>query len=181
MNKKLLALFLVAPLVLASLAMAYQQTSTTQTTSASVGVNEFISITLSDPAGDVEVAFGDLNPDDADKPDLEQSTGTTTPAITVTNDAVSNVDIEVDVKGTDFGGPGANTIAVSAVTYDDDGDPSQTTETGQAETAMATGYPSPSYYTGVMPGSSVGFWFFIDVPSAQWAGDYTSTFTFRGQ
>lgn len=178
MKRKVLV-FIVSLLILTSVVGVVMAESDEANTGATVIVNEFVSITLSDPTGDIEVDFDALDPGTDDNPDLEQSTGQTTAAITVTNDVVSNVDVNVDVKGTVFS-DGTNTIAVSQVTYDDDGDASQGTETGSAETPLATDYPETPYYSNVAPENSVGFWFFLNVPTSQTAGTYTSTFYFEG-
>ena len=168
-------LFGIVLLVLAG--MVY---SVEQFTLASVDVNTFVSITLSDPVGSAEVDFSALNPGVNNNPDLEQ-TGVAG-AIKVTNDAVSNTNIKVDVKGTNFNSVSTGaSIAVGQVTYDDDNTPSQGVETAKAETTLATTYPGVAYYTGVTPSSAVDFWFFLDVPSGQTAAtDYSSTFTFQG-
>lgn len=152
-----------------------------QDVGATVAVNEFLSVTLSDPVAPVDVAFGPLDQGDLDKPDLEQSVGR--PAITMTNDPVSNVDVNIDVKGTDFSSASTGaTIAVGAVTYDDDDIPSESVEMPNVEATLLTTYPGTPYYSGVTPSNSVGFWFFMDVPTPQKAAtDYTSTFTFRAQ
>lgn len=148
------------------------------TTTASVNVNQFVSITLTDPNSD-GVNFGSTNPGINDIRDTGQTNATA--AIRVTNDAVSNVDINVNVKGIDFVGTPSGTILVGSVTYDDDNGPSEVGETSpKAETVLATTYPGTDYYTSISPGSNADFWFFLDVPSSQAAASYTSTFTFKG-
>lgn len=144
---------------------------------ASLAVPPMVSITITD-AGTSGVNFGSIDPGTTDVGDADQ--GASTPAIIVTNDAVSNFNIKVNVKGTDFSGTPSGTLTVDHVTYDDDNTPSEVSETGKAETALDTTYPVTDYYTGITPGSDADFWFFIDVPSDQYAADYSSTFTFYG-
>lgn len=172
--KKFLVLGIVI-LVLVGLVYSVEQSAT-----ASVDVNELISITLSDPAGAVEVDFGAKNPGTNNNPDLEQTVSAG--AIKVANDAVSNVDINVSVKGTDFASASTGaSILSSKVTYDDDSAASQGVETGKTETTLLNVYSASPYYTNVVPSSAVDFWFFLDVPSGQKAAaDYISTFTFKG-
>jgi len=173
--KIFLVIAAVMALIMASFGLAAVDT---QTAGASVTVNEFVSITLTDP-GDSGVNFGSSNPGVDNNPDAAQDTAQVTPAITVTNDDISNVNVNVDVKGIDFAGTPSGTITVGQATYDDDGTADEGSETGQAETVLATAYGS-SYHAAVAPSSSVGFWFFLDIPSGQTAATYSSTLTFQG-
>ena len=148
---------------------------------ASVTVNEFVSITLTD-AGSPGVNFGSSDPGVNNNPDAAQDTAQVTPAIGVTNDAISNVNVNIDVKGTVFNGSPSGTMAVSQATYDDDGTADENPEVigPLDETVLATTYPGTPYYSAVTPGDSVGFWFFLDIPTGQAAAsDYQGTFTFQ--
>jgi len=151
----------------------------TQTASATVTVNEFVSITLID-AGDAGVIFGSKDPNTNNNPDVAQDTAQVTPAISVKNEAVSNVDVNVDVKGTAFGGSPSGSMAVGQATYDDDGTLGEGTEVDQSDAVLLIDYPGTPYYSAIAPDSSVGFWFFLDIPTGQTAATYTSTFTFQG-
>ena len=149
---------------------------------AKVTVNTFLSVTVTDTESN-GIVFGSLNPNTFNNPDLAQDTAQTTPAVTVANDAVSNININVDVRGTDFVSTSDNTkiISVGQVTYDDDGAADEDSEVPLVETVLTTNYPVTPYYSAVVPGSSVGFWFFLDVPCGQAAAsDYESTFSFEG-
>ena len=144
---------------------------------ASVTVNEFVSITLTDP-GVPGVKFGSGDPGNSDIPDVAKGAGT--PAIRVTNDVISNVDVKVNVKGTNFTDGNSNNFAAGQATYDDDELASEGGETGKPETTLANDYPVSDYYTGIAPGSDADFWFFLDIPTSQAAATYTSTLTFQG-
>lgn len=85
-----LALTLIA--LMAAPVMADQEQSTT----ASVSVNEVVSITLSD-AGASGINFGSLNQGDTDEGDLDQSDGT--PAIAVVVESETNVNVDIGIKG----------------------------------------------------------------------------------
>jgi len=163
----------IMSLVLMSVAMAVLDEASA---GASVTVNTFVSITLTD-AGSPGVNFISSNPGDNDVNDTAQTNAV--PAIRVTNDAISNVNVKVDVKGTDFADNGNNFVAGQA-TYDDDGAATEVSETGKVETALANTYPGTGYYTAITPTSSADFWFFLDIPSGQAAGTYSNTLTFRG-
>lgn len=169
----LVSVLLILGIVSVAIAATFQESAVT----ASASVNQFVSITLTD-AGVAGVNFGSLDPGTSDTPDAAQTS--VIPAIKVTNDVVSNVNIKVNAKGTDFSDGGVNSFGAGQATYDDDNIPSQGVETGKAETALANAYPGVDYYTGIAPGSNAGFWFFLDIPSSQAAASYTSTLTFKG-
>ena len=149
----------------------------TQTASATVTVNELVSITLTD-AGGGGVIFGSSDPGINDIGDADQTS--VIPAIRVTNDAVSNVNVNVDVKGTDFTGTPSGSMVAGQATYDDENLPSEGSETGKAETTLANAYPGTPYYSSIAPGNDADFWFFLDIPSGQAAASYSSTLTFQG-
>jgi len=178
MRKSFLVLITIMALVMVSLGAAV--VTVDQGVGASVTVNEFVSITLTD-AGATGVIFGSSDPGVDNNPDAAQDTAQVTPAISVKNDAISNVNVNVDVKGTVFTGDPSGSMVVGQATYDDDGTADQDgSETGEVETTLTTTYPGSSYYPAVAPDSSVGFWFFLDIPSGQTAATYSSTFTFQG-
>lgn len=137
-----------------------------KTATASVEVNEYLSITVTDN-GAAGINFGSLNPGENDTPEIAQNG---TGAVTITNDSISNVDVNFYVKGNDF--TGAGTLAASNVTYND-----SNSQTG--ELTLANAYGS-ALQSGVSPGNSAGAWFWLDVPLGQTAGSYNSTFYFKG-
>jgi len=177
-----LAIVAVMALVLVSLGTAV--VTDEASAGASVTVNEFIDITIIDttPAG---FSFGSLNPGTKDNKETAQVDGavSTTPAVTVKNELTSNVNAGIRLKGTDFIGPGASTIAVTNVDYDDDGVVNQpiipVPETQRAQTGMTTSYPVAAYIT-LGPGfGGLPIWFWLDVPQIG-PGTYSSTFSFQG-
>lgn len=176
--KKVIAAFMA--LVVGILLVSFANGVTDEeSASASVTVNQFISITLVD-AGSAGFSFGSLNPGIVNSNESAQVAGVSsiTSAANVTNDAVSNVNANITLKGTDFTVDG-NTLLISNVTYDDDGAVDQGAETLLAQANLTTAYPGVAYKV-LAPDKSLALWFWLDVPSAQSAGSYTSTFSFRG-
>ena len=158
--KIFLAIAAIMALVLSSTAMAVSE----QTATASVTVNTFISITISTCGAGI--GFGSKDPGTTDNPVTCQGAGTA--AATVTNDAISNVNVDVQVKGTDFsGGP----IPVSNVEFDE-------ANTKASPTTLTTSYQTST--SGVVPGGSAGVWYWLDIPGGTPAGTHTSTFSFQG-
>jgi cysteine-rich repeat protein len=165
---------LLFSLVLVGIVMAVETPIT-----ATVTINEFIDVTLTDrgPAG---FDFGNIDPNTINNKEAAQTDGAASvlPAVEVTNEATSNVDAEISLKGTDF--TGAGTIAVTNVAYDDDGAVDEGTDSGTLpQNDLTSTYPGSAYAT-LSPGSSVDIWFWFDAPGSQTAGSYSSTFTFQG-
>lgn len=161
-------------LILANFAIG--ATSEVASASASVTVNQFVDITLTDaaPGG---FSFGG---DPGTANNAEASQDGVTPAATVTREATSNVDVNVRLKGTDFTGA-AGTIAVINVAYDDDGLVDELPgEPSLAQNDMTTDYPGAAYATLTSGSPSVKIWFWLDISSRQAAGNYASTFSFEG-
>jgi len=128
---------------------------------------EVISFTVTDYDSD-GIQFGAINPGEANQPaDWGGSQG----AVTLTIGSETNVDVNVQLKGIDFSGPGS--ISIGNVKYDDDDDP------GGAST-LATGYIT--WYTVTQPltqdhVTQVYHW--ISIPGGKTAGAYTSTFYYQ--
>jgi len=141
---------------------------------ASVGVNEIISFTLTDlaPGG---IGFGDFNPGTSDNP------ASPNPAVNLTVESSTNVDVNVSLKGINWTGPAAMTLADTTVRFDDDGTLSEGSETGEFEGVLTTTYQI--WYLVLAPvggaadTTSVFHW--VSIPSDQKAGDYESTFTYQ--
>lgn len=146
---------------------------------ASVTVNEFVDITLTD-AGAAGFAFGSLDPGILNKNETAQSDGANSPAATVTREITSNVNVLVRLQGADFTS-GGNTLAVTNVSYDDDGAVDQGIDSGiYAQTNLTITYPVGAWATLTSGSPNVNVWFWLDVPSGQAAGSYSSTFSFKG-
>jgi hypothetical protein len=129
---------------------------------ASVTVTEVISITLSDsaPAG---IHFGSLAPGTTNNPD--EDSDNTTPSITVNVGSETNVNIDLQINGTDFSG-----------TFTVDNAKCSTTYAGTKNT-LSTDYATIS--TSITPGGSQSLWHWLDVPAGTPAGSYTSTFSYK--
>ena len=132
---------------------------------AVVTVTEVLDISIAD-AGDEGVQFGTLDPDTSDNPDVAQSMGDdSTPAIAITINTGTNVNCDINIKGTDF----HTTIPISnakwALRHDD------------PKTPMDTDYDSMA--TDVTPGTAVGVWHFLTIPGTAAGGDHSSTFTYE--
>jgi len=148
--------------------------------SASVTVNSFVDISLTD-AGAAGFAFGSDDPGTSNNKEAAQTDGVASvlSAATVTREATSNVDVFIRLKGEDFT-TGGDTIAVSNVKYDDDGEHTEGSETNLPVTDMTTTYPGSAYTTLTSASPDLKVWFWLDIPSGQAAGSYTSTFSFDG-
>jgi len=177
--KKILTGILISLMALVLANFAIGAVTDEESVAASVTVNTFISITLTD-AGNGGFAFGSLDPGTENEKEADQTDGAASvdPAATVTNDAISNVNADVKLKGTDF--TSGDTLPITNVAYDDDGAVDEGTDTGPLnQSSLTTSYPGSAFVT-LTPGSNVDIWFWLDVPTSQAAGAYTSTFSFEG-
>jgi len=167
-------------IILVLVNFAIGATSEVTSASASVTVNTFVDITLTD-AGAAGFAFGSNDPGTSNNKEVDQTEGVSSilPAATVTRETTSNVGVKVRLKGTDFTG-GAGTIAISNAKYDDDGAHTEAPETNLPVTTMTTAYPGTEYTTLTAVSPSVKIWFWLDIPTGQAAGSYSSTFSFEG-
>ncbi len=163
-------LALIMPLVLVSAVMAVQVT-----TPATVTVNSFISFTVT-PCS--PMSFGSLDPGTTDKPIMCQSSGniTTGPALGLSVDAITNVAVNVGVKGQDFI-YSPSTIPITNVEYDDDGSYAFDVVGTKAKGSLTTSYVT--YWLSVGGTGSAwtnGLWYWMDVPSTFLvAGTYTGS------
>ena len=176
-NAIFVALSSILILILAN--FAFGATSEETSGAASVTVNEFVDITLTDTAGG-GFSFGGLDPGTINKNESDQVDGlaSTTGAATVTRQTTSNVDVKVRLKGTNFI-VGSNTLPITYVTYDDDGEVDVFPDTTQAN--LTTAYPGAAYATLTGASPDLKIWFWLDVPTGQAAGSYSSTFSFEGK
>jgi len=174
---KILKIFLVL-IAIISLVLIQNVIPAEESISASVNVNEFLDTTVTDK-GSTGFSFGNLDPGTTNNKETAQTdgSGSTSPAVEVTNEATSNVDANMSFKGTNF--VGAGTIPINNAKYDDDGAVDEPSDSGaQNQTRLATDYPGNAYAT-LSPGNSIDIWFWLDVPTSQAAGSYSSTFTFQ--
>ena len=143
---------------------------------ASVGVNEIISFTVTD-LGAGGIGFGDFNPGTND------NEATPNPALNLTVGSTTNVNVDVSLKGTDWSGPAAMSLADTNVKFDDDSTLGEGSETGESEGVLTTSYQI--WYSvsaplgGNAPSTEAFHW--VSIPANQKAGDYTSTFTYKAE
>lgn len=133
---------------------------------AQVVVNAFTSVTITPCAS--PLSFGSGNPGTNDLAVACQNGGG---AVTVTNNPVSNGNINVDTKGTNFTSSG-NNITVNKIEFDE-------SNAKPSPTALSEAFQASS--AAVTPGSSVGIWYWLDIPSGQAAGTYSGTLSVKGQ
>jgi len=182
--KIFLTIAVIMVLAMASFAMA----ALTEEASgaASVTVNEFVDITLTDTAGGGFI-FGGKDPGTTNNKEAAQTDGntSTTGAATITRETTSNVNVLIRLKGDDFT-VGGDTLAVTNVDYDDDGGVDQGVDSGTyTQETLSTTYPSDTgtndpWATLTSGSPDVKVWFWLDIPTSQAAGSYTSNFFFEG-
>jgi hypothetical protein len=126
---------------------------------------EFINFTVTDYCND-DVNFGSLNPgmenQPADQTDIEG-------AVTLTVGSETNVNCNVQIKGTDFTGTGNIDIGNAKWKADND---------VIGATFMDTIYNTIDTSTAGVE-KIIHIWFWLTIPGGQLAGDYTSTFYYR--
>jgi len=164
MKKVLISLALVLMLiaVMATPIMAVEDTKT-----ASVAVNEYISFTVTD-AGAAGVNFGSLNQASTDNPEADQGISG---AVTLAVAAETNVDCNIQTKGSGDFTDGTHTIALSNAKWDKDSD-----VTGA--TTMTTSYVTIDTSTAGST-KSVDVWHWLSIPSGQYAATYSTTFYYQ--
>jgi hypothetical protein len=148
-----MALMLVATMVVPAMA-AEEEVGTT----ASVSVNEFVNITLGG-----SINFGSLTPPQSDVGATGQTDGN--PAITITVEPETNVDIDISIKGAINTG----NLALSNWKY--------STTFGGAKTGL-TGSYIEVYDTA---GSSSDFYHWIDVPAGTDSGSHTVDVSYKAE
>ena len=135
--------------------------------SLSVGPAEVISFTVTD-YGSAGVQFGTPDPGIEDQPaDQAPTQG----AVTLTVGAETNVNCNIQVKGADFARTGGGTITIDNAKWDTDNDVA-------GGHAMSTTYVTIDTSTAGVQ-KIVNVWHWLTIPSAQTAGDYTSTFCYQ--
>ncbi len=133
---------------------------------AQVSVNGFTSVTITPCVATLN--FGSGNPGANDLPVTCQNA--TAGAVAVKNDPVSNGNIIVSAKGTNFTSSG-NSIDVSRIEFDE-------ANAKSSPINLTTSYQQSS--TGVVPGQTVGIWYWLDIPSGQASGSYAGTLSVQG-
>ena len=164
MKKTLTSLVLVLMLVavMTTPVMAAEDSKT-----ASVTVNEYISFTVTD-AGAAGINFGSLNQGTTDNPEADQGVAG---AVTLTVAAETNVDCNIQTKGSGDFTDGTHTVALSNAKWDKDSDVI-------GATTMTTSYATIDTSTAGSA-KSVDVWHWLSIPSGQYAATYTTTFYYQ--
>jgi hypothetical protein len=151
-----------APLALAA---DYEEQGTT----SSVTVSTVVDITLSN----VPIAWGTVAP--STENNLAQSNAGNPATLKV--ESTTNVNVDIYIKSTDWSDGAGHTIGVGNAHYDND-----TTPGGSMWTALTTTYatgPNQGFWENVMPGTYENSYWFINIPSGQWAASYTNNIYFK--
>jgi hypothetical protein len=131
-------------------------------------ITEFISFTITDYNSD-GIKFGHLVQGDTDQPaDWSGSQG----AVTVTVGEETNVDVAIQVRGTDFSGT-SGTIPIGNVKYDDDDD------LEGASTLTDTYVTWYLVYVPLAADEITQVYYWITIPAELPEGDYNSTFYYK--
>ena len=163
MKKRAISILAIAALLVASVSIPCIAAEDA-TLPASVTVSEYISITITDN-GTAGINFGTLDPGTYDNPEIESNSVNASLRITV--DAESNINVDLQISGTDFGG----TFTVDNAKY-------STTIDGTKE-AMSTVDTTIVGADDMAPGEYVNIWHWLDVPASLPAGTYGSTFSYK--
>ena len=155
-----LALILMLVAVMVTPVMAAEKT-------ASVTVNEYISFTVAD-AGAAGINFGSLDQNIPDNAEVDQGVAG---AVTLTVAAETNVDCNIQTKGSGDFSDGTHSFALSNAKWDKD-------SAVAGATAMTTSYATIDTSTaGVL--KAVDVWHWLSIPAGQYAATYTATFYYQ--
>ena len=144
-----------------------ESTETNNKAYKSLSVGVVISFTVTDYNND-GVQFGNVDPG-ADNQPADQNV--TQGAVTLTIGSETEVDVDVQLKGDDFGGPGTSSITVGTVKYNNS---DSLVGTSTLTSSYVTWYSVSAYTSDTRQA-----YYWIDIPSAQTAGGYTSTFYYQ--
>ena len=172
-NAILIVLTVIIALVLANSVIA--PTSEEASASASVTVNEFVDITITD-RGAAGINFGGLDPGTNNNPEAAQTVFLGAINFTVQSTTNKNP-VNVKLSGTDFSAVGNPNITISNVAADDDSTVDGGDGVNAAQISLSTAFQT---LKTLSPASSQEIWYWLDVPSGQAAATYASTFSFRG-
>ena len=163
MKRILISLTLVLMLVAVMTTPVMAEDSKT----ASVTVNEYISFTVTDP-GAAGINFGSLNQATTDNAEVDQGVAG---AVTLTVAAETNVDCNIQTKGSGDFTDGTHNVALSNAKWDKD--------SGVAgATTITTSYATIDTSTAGSA-KSVDVWHWLTIPSGQYAATYTTTFYYQ--
>jgi hypothetical protein len=126
--------------------------------------SEVISVTITDN-GAAGLNFGHCNPSTGKSPEASS------PSITITAGSENTRAAEIYLNGTNF--TGAGTISIINAFYND-------TDNASTAMAMSTSYGSTPWKE-LAPGETLNIYHWLSIPAGTPAGDYTSTFRYKGQ
>ena len=161
MRKSLVFVSIVLALSLVFLMVTPALAANEQPLTASVTVNEVISITLTDTVTP-GINFGSVSAGVTGQGDVDQNIST--PAVKVNVNGETNVNVDIGIKGSTAG-----TLALTNWKY-------STTFAGAKDPIPAT---YALVYSARSPGSSVDFFHWIDVPGGTAANTYTCTVYYK--
>ena len=166
MKRTLLSLALVLTMATVAIINVVPASAEEETVTASVTVNEVISVTISDADSD-GVQFGSLDQGTPDSPDVAQSTSdSSAPAVTVAINVGTNVNVDVSLKGTDFD----TSVPITGASWAE----------GAYDATKNYMTTSHQLVSGdVAPGASVELWHFLTVPADAAVGTFSSTYTYQ--
>jgi hypothetical protein len=151
--------------VAAALVVALALPAMADTITATVTVQEYASVTITDN-GTGGLSWGTMTPGQDKKAEAAS------PSVTVAAAAENNRDVNILLSGTDFANAGVTESFAIANAYWNDVDNS-TLATGMKETGIAT-----DTVATLSASQSVDIYHWLSVPDTQAADAYTSTFTY---
>lgn len=162
---------IIAILLLVGMVMA--ETTDTATTGATVTINTFVDISITPCAGGTaeSISYGEQDPGAIDVRPVDCHDATDGD-LKVTVENTTNVPVTVEISGTDYTGPGSETIAVGNTEYAED--------SIKTSPVIFTTTPATVWSSMGGTGSAVSddLWYWLDIPNVfLTAGAYTSTYT----
>ena len=160
---------LVVAIFAISIPICFSADSEEENTTSSVTVSTVVDITLSN----VPIAWGTKAPGTENN---LANTNAGNPA-TVTVESTTNVNVDIYIKGTNWSDGAGHTITVDKCHYDNDN-----VAGGTKWTALTTSYatgPNQGFFEDVAPDTAKNTYWFIDIPSGQWAATYTNSIYFK--
>lgn len=160
---------LIASLVLVGVLTAVTVVPASAATSAktaSVTVNTYVNITLTDN-GAAGLNWGNLDPGD----DKEVEAANPSASIEIAAGAENNADTDINVYGVDFDDSGSNNFSINNAFW-------HTSDVPASATTMKL-VGSKDTVDTLSASETVDIYHYLSIPNGQAAADYTSTFTYE--
>ncbi|MBU0963000.1 MAG: hypothetical protein KKD48_03795, partial [Nanoarchaeota archaeon] len=161
----------------------------TSTVGSSVDISRYFSISASTNLSD-GIYFGNISTlpatdvnatDNFNYTAVSPVNNATLMAITVNTDSNANVDFCIKANANLHNNVSAGTIPITGETYTAFNLTNYTKPAWSgSSTAVTTSYVMANYATGIQPGNSSNWRFWLDVPAATGAGTYNNTISFEG-